>query len=256
MSDPRFKSIIDVLQVLWNGLRQFVASFAQSCRMFWRSLSKDAEDLGNLLRENEWVQVLSFRKGEGGRQSRSSSSNWKVQVRKIHYWLSVAFALPVVITICSGILLLWKKQSDWVQPPMQQGAGTIPTLAYDQLLETARQVPEAGIEDWSDIARLDVRPEKGIVKVRAKNRWELQLDHQSGELLQVMYRRSDMIESIHDGAFFHEKAKLWIFFPSALTLLTLWMTGLVLFMIPFPAKVRKWKRERKRRKPSMSGESG
>ncbi|GEM_PF-431974 len=168
--------------------------------------------------------------------------DWKFWTRQIHYWISVSFALPVIITICTGMLLLWKKQSDWVQPPTQQGSGSVPTLAYERLLETVKGIPEAEIEDWSDIARLDIRPEKGIVKVRAKNRWEIQLDHQSGELLQVMYRRSDLIESIHDGAFFHEKAKLWVFFPSALVLLALWVTGLILFLYPLPGKVKKWRR--------------
>jgi hypothetical protein len=30
-----------------------------------------------------------------------------------------------------------------------------------------------GIETWSDVDRLDVRPGKGMLKVRAKNRWEI-----------------------------------------------------------------------------------
>ncbi|MBT4520337.1 MAG: hypothetical protein HOC23_10055 [Halieaceae bacterium] len=94
-------------------------------------------------------------------------------------------------------------------------------------------MPEAGIVTWHDIARLDVRPDKGIVKVRAKNSWEIQLDFNTGELLQVAYRRSDFFESLHDGTYFQEKANLWLMLPSAVCLLVLWATGLYLFVFPY-----------------------
>ena len=83
-----------------------------------------------------------------------------------------------------------------------------------------------------------MRPSKGVIKVRAKNRWEVQLDHQSGEILQVAYRRSGLIESIHEGTFFHDKVRLGIFLPSAIILLILWVTGIYLFLMPYltPAK--------------------
>lgn len=71
-----------------------------------------------------------------------------------------------------------------------------------------------------------------MLKVRARNRWEIQLDSKSGKILQVAFRRSDLIESLHDGSFFHERLKLWLFFPSALLLLGLWVTGIYLFLLP------------------------
>ena len=44
----------------------------------------------------------------------------------------------------------------------------------------------AGVQD---IDRLDVRPGKGMLKVRCKNSWEVQIDANSGKVLQVAYRR-------------------------------------------------------------------
>ena len=79
----------------------------------------------------------------------------------------------------------------------------------------------------------------GIVKVRAKNSWEIQLDTQTGEILQVAVRRSDLIESLHDGSYFHEHAKLWVFFPTGLMLLILVLTGLHLFFLPYLARRRR-----------------
>ena len=112
-------------------------------------------------------------------------------------------------------------------------------IGFDQILTVARTVPEAQIESWADVDRLDVRPGKGMVKVRAENRWEIQIDANTGAVLQVAYRRSDLIESIHDGSFFSEHAKLWVFLPSALVLIGLWITGMVLFFRPYLAKARK-----------------
>ena len=100
----------------------------------------------------------------------------------------------------------------------------------------AKTVPQAKIESWDDVDRLDVRPSKGMVKVRGKNRWEIQIDTHTGEILQVAVRRSDLIESIHDGSFFHDRFKLWIFLPAGLMLVALVITGIHLFILPHLAK--------------------
>ena len=142
-------------------------------------------------------------------------------------------ALPVLLVIGTGLLLQVKKQVPWVQPPTQAGSSVEPALTFDEILDLAKRVPEAGISGWEDVDRLDVRPAKGIVKVRASSRWEVQVDAASGKILQVAYRRSDLIESLHDGSFFHDRAKLWIFLPSGLMLLLMWLTGLYLFFLPY-----------------------
>jgi len=156
--------------------------------------------------------------------------NWKKFNRKTHYWGSILCALPILIVIGSGVVLLLKKDVDWIQPPSTQGSGSEPSLSFEQILTVSKTVKEAKIQGWADIDRLDVRPRKGIVKVRANNDWEIQIDSQSNEILQVAHRRSDFIESIHDGTFFHETVKLWVFLPSSLILLVLWITGLYLFL--------------------------
>ena len=127
--------------------------------------------------------------------------------RDVHRWGSLLVALPVAVIIVTGVILQLKKESAWIQPPTQKGSSGEPSLSFDQIITATRQVPEAEVESWSDIDRLDVRPGKGMLKVRCQNRWEVQLDAKTGEVLQVAYRRSDVIESIHDGSFFHGQAK-------------------------------------------------
>jgi uncharacterized iron-regulated membrane protein len=146
-----------------------------------------------------------------------------------HRWGALIVALPVLIMILSGLILLLKKESNWIQPPSQRGTTQTLSVSFDQLLAIAQGVPQAQIKTWNDIDRLDVRPSKGMVKVRAKNRWEIQIDSHSGAVLQVAYRRSDLIESLHDGSFFHDRVRLWIFLPAGVILLVLWFSGIYLF---------------------------
>ena len=160
--------------------------------------------------------------------------------RKLHRWGAVVVALPFIVVLVTGGILQLKKNSGWIQPPSQVGTAGELSIDFDHILEAARGVPGAGIETWADIVRLDVRPSKGMVKVRCKNRLEIQIDTATGEILQVAPRRSDLIESIHDGSFFHESAKLWVFLPAALVLTGLWFTGLYLFVRPYVARRRKW----------------
>jgi hypothetical protein len=75
-----------------------------------------------------------------------------------------------------------------------------------------------------------------MLKVTAKNHWEIQIDTQTGAILQTAYRRSDIIESIHDGSFFSEGVKMWIFLPAGIVLLLLWLTGIYLFVLPLWVK--------------------
>jgi uncharacterized iron-regulated membrane protein len=166
--------------------------------------------------------------------------------RKVHYWASIIIAVPSLIVICTGLLLQVKKQVTWVQPPEQKGAHKEPMLSLPQILEISRSVPEAQVRDWKDIQRVDVRPSKGVLKVVPKSNWEIQIDATTGKVLQVAYRRSDLIESLHDGSWFHEWVKLGLFLPTGITLLLLWLTGMYLFFLPI------WIRWRKKRKLAAS----
>lgn len=166
-------------------------------------------------------------------------SNPRIWNRKLHRWGAIATAIPFLVVLVTGLLLQLKKQLHWVQPPEQRTEHTVPTVSMQQIFDAARSVPEAKIVSWADIDRLDVRPGKGVVKVAAVNHWEVQIDLASGAVLQSAYRRSDLIEQMHDGSWFHEAAKLWLFLPSAIIVLGLWITGIYLFLLPFRARAQK-----------------
>jgi len=158
--------------------------------------------------------------------------------RKVHRWAGIITALPVIIILITGIFLLLKKDVGWIQPPSQKGSSKELKLSFDQVLEIVSKVPDVNLQSWNDINRLDVRPKKGLIKVRGNNDWEVQIDSKTGEVLQVAERRSDFIESIHDGSFFHEYVKLGVFLPVAILLVSIWGTGLYMFLLPYMGRKR------------------
>ena len=174
----------------------------------------------------------------------SKNVNW--WTRKIHRWGALLTALPMILVIASGLLLQLKKHVAWIQPPTNQGAAqnAEPVQSWGDILSVVRGVPESGVKDWTDIDRLDVRPSRGIVKVQCRNGWEVQVDLQVGRVLSSTYRRSDLIESLHDGSFFSDSAKLWIFLPNGLILLVLWLTGLWLWYLPVQSKSKRARKNR------------
>jgi hypothetical protein len=156
--------------------------------------------------------------------------------RRTHYWTAAALALPIIVILCTGILLQLKKHWSWVQPVEQRGTGTTPVLDLEGILASVRT---AGlhVHDWNDVNRLDVRPGRGMVKVWLHNGWEVQVDLGTGRVLSTAYRRSDLIESIHDGSFFAGNfTKIGLFLPAGIALLVMWLTGLWMFWLPFSVR--------------------
>lgn len=167
--------------------------------------------------------------------------NPKRLFRQVHYWLSLAVFLPAAIMFGAGGFLMLKKDIAWIQPETMRGSveAQLPQASFEQMLAAARHHPEAGISDWSDIDRIDLRVDRGIAKLRGNSGWEVQVDTKTAEVLQVAYRRSDLIETIHDGSFFADWVKLYIFLPSGILLIIMWATGAYLFLLPRMAKSKK-----------------
>lgn len=169
----------------------------------------------------------------------------QVLLRKIHHWGSLFIMVQMGLMIGAGLLLMLKKEINWIQPPTETGIArdAVPALGMDMLFNIATDIPELDVKSWSQLARVDVKPSKGVVKFVAENNWEAQLDTHTGTILAVKFRRSDIIESLHDGSYFADWVKLYVFFPSGIILLALWGTGIYLFVLPH---WKRWQRARKK----------
>lgn len=166
------------------------------------------------------------------------ASKW---TRKLHRVGAIVIALPLIVVIVTGLLLDFKKQSDWIQPPTQRGVLAELQLPWDQVLAAVQAVPEAQVKTWSDIDRIDARPDRGLLKVRCRSGWEVQLDGTNGAVLWSQTRRSDWIESLHDGSWFHPAVKWFVFLPTGILLALMWTSGLYLWWLP--GQIRRRRRQ-------------
>lgn len=158
--------------------------------------------------------------------------------RKVHYWASAVIALPILVIAGTGTLLQLKKHWTWVQPAEQRGSTTSPTVELSGILDALKRDERLGVSHWGHVKRIDVRPDKGVAKAWLHNDYEAQVDLGTAEILQVAYRRSDWIESIHDGSIFGDGIKLYLFFPAAIGLVLLWLGGVWMFVYPFIGRRR------------------
>ena len=163
-----------------------------------------------------------------------------VLARKVHYWSTLFIALPILLVLVTGLLLQVKKQWTWVQPFEHRGTPTETPITLAESIEIMRSHPDVAIRGWDDVDRFDVRPSKGMMKVRLVDGREVQMDLSDGRLLQVEARRTDLIESLHDGSWFGgDISKLGVFLPAATVLLCMWITGIWMFWAPIPIKRRR-----------------
>lgn len=166
--------------------------------------------------------------------------------RRIHYWAAFAAAAPLLVIVVSGLLLQTKKHWSWVQPAEKRGTEGSPRVSLDDLLRAAMSRPELGVRGWDDVSRIDVRPDRGLAKLTLRGSMEVQIDLVTGAVLQTAVRRSDLIESIHDGSFFAgDWTKLGVFLPAGVVLFGLWLTGLWMWWVPFVKKRRLRARRRR-----------
>lgn len=162
----------------------------------------------------------------------SQVRNW----RRIHYYLGLSIAALLFISAVTGILLGYKKDVDILQPPTSKVEGI--TLRDFMPLNTLGEIAIKTLQDHTGtddltIDRIDVRPDKGIVKVIfAKGNWEVQLNGSSGEVLSIAKRYSDLIEQIHDGSIVSDLFKLITMNVLGFGVLILLLSGIWLWYGP------------------------
>jgi uncharacterized iron-regulated membrane protein len=135
--------------------------------------------------------------------------------RKVHRTMGALLFILFFVVAITGFLLGWKKNSNgWILPATAQGTSSNfdTWKPIKELHKIADSVLIHSIDSSlsTEIDRIDIRKEKGIVKFIYKNHyWEIQLDGSTGKALQTNLRKSDFIEDIHDASFldFYFKTK-------------------------------------------------
>lgn len=132
--------------------------------------------------------------------------------RKYHRYIGLGLAIFLLISAITGLLLGWKKDAAWIQPPTQKGTPNLTEwLEVETLSQKAKRALTEAHPSQKDNAvdRLDIRPSRGVAKVLfEKGYWEVQIDGKTGAILSVDKRYSDFIEHIHDGSIISDFFKL------------------------------------------------
>lgn len=133
--------------------------------------------------------------------------------RSIHRWSGITLFVFFFIIGITSVLLGWKKQSDYLQPSTGRGSSTELSewLPADRLLLLAQAAlaDSLGPDYSTEIDRIDYRPGKGSIKFLFDGHFqEVQLDGATGRLLGIGTRRSDWIESLHDGSILGDTTKV------------------------------------------------
>ncbi|MEY3423126.1 MAG: hypothetical protein RIR48_3456 [Bacteroidota bacterium] len=128
-------------------------------------------------------------------------------VRKVHRIFGIWLFMFLFITGATGLILGWKKNSfGLILAETASGVNNDSKrfLPLDTLIIIAENHAKLYFQDGNqELDRIEVRPEKGIVKVNFKDNYTgLQIDATNGKLLKVEQRNSDLIEHIHDGSWF------------------------------------------------------
>lgn len=170
--------------------------------------------------------------------------------RKIHRTTGAFLFIFFFVVAITGLLLGWKKNSGGIILP-KSAKGTSTDLntwiSLDSLQKRAFWVlnDSLGSSYASELDRIDIRPDKGIVKFVFTNHYqEIQLDGATGNLLQIQTRRSDFIEDIHDGSFLDfyfktdgEPFKLFYTTMTGLALFIFTVTGFWLWYGPIVIQI-------------------
>lgn len=158
-------------------------------------------------------------------------------LRKIHYWTSLPLMLTIFVIAITGSLLALKKDFAALQPPTLTGSR--PGDLQRPLSDIVAAAALSAREPAANVERIDVRPGDGVAKVVFHSRTEVQVDLATARPLQIGYRTSDLIETIHDFSWLGGAAKYIFSFGSGLALLGMAGTGVYLFLLPMLARRRK-----------------
>lgn len=128
--------------------------------------------------------------------------------RKVHRTAGAMLFVFFFALACTGLLLGWKKHSGGaILAKSFAGKSTnqeewLPIhVLHDKAVQVIREKVSAELS--TEIDRIDIRPDKGMVKfIFVESYWGVQLDCTTGELLHLERRRSDFIEHLHDGSYF------------------------------------------------------
>jgi len=142
-----------------------------------------------------------------------------------------------------------------VRPEEKSGAPrseSTSRVSVNQAMEAAFSVGGENLKEPADVDRVDYRPKRNVFKVVSKEGYtEVQIDGNTGKVLQVAQRTDQFIEDLHDLSFFNDGMKDYVLPVIAAGLGALSLTGIYIYVNPVLRR-RKFESEKRRTPPSAT----
>jgi uncharacterized iron-regulated membrane protein len=150
-----------------------------------------------------------------------------------HLWLGVAATGILVVVSVTGVLLNHKRVLGLMPDATADSPQPVSMALSLGELVTAAEAAAGPAAVAAGVGRMDVRPGKGLVKVRFDDAsvTEVTLDLASGRVISVGERNDVFIEKLHSGEIFGE---LWVLLSDtgAIFLLLALVSGYWLWLYP------------------------
>jgi len=177
------------------------------------------------------------------------------QTRTIHKLTGLIVAVFLILLGCTGFLLALKGQISWMRPPNRSGEkiqSPSEVITVDQAADAAFAIGITELQKWEDVERIDYRPNKNIFKILSNTGYhEVQVDGKTGAILSRSFRGDQLTEDLHDLSFFKEQLRVYALPIVAVGLVTLGVSGLVMYFVPI---VRRKRFERSHRSNQTPGD--
>ena len=151
------------------------------------------------------------------------------KMREWHRWVSAAIFIPLALTTLTGVFLLHRSKLDFIRPkrPAVQRVEIKNVATISKVVsQTMKTFPDLSIHE---IAQIRYLPTKGYFLVKTKKSHELILHGESLEVLSKGLERTSLLVRLHEGTFFAPWVRDFVFFPSALGMVFLLFSGIILF---------------------------
>jgi uncharacterized iron-regulated membrane protein len=143
-----------------------------------------------------------------------------------HKRISMVISIPLLLIILTGIILQFRN----VIPIIQPTTITAEPIAISSEILQVKEIEKISTRiDNSKIDQIIYRPSKNSYAVRFVSGREIQLHAQSGEILSNQMRYTGWLIELHQGSFAGKFSQYFIFPLTALGLLFLLISGVLLF---------------------------
>lgn len=159
-------------------------------------------------------------------------NNYK-KIINIHVILGVLCALPILLTIVTGIFLSLRSYFPFMQP----SSSYFSPMDFNEMPAPKDLLPN--LVASSNVNTIIYKPDKGIVQLRTKDNYEYFISAKNKKIVAQGAKRTPLFIQLHEGTFFGKYARELIFLPAAIFLFMTIFTGLFMSYFWYKRKITK-----------------